>query len=66
MADRLENQAPHADTDPRRRPDPDRSNMPEGLRRTRKPAYGPSGRHDEKVEPENSRHAKNRQIAEDE
>ncbi len=65
MTDRVNNQEPHADTDPRRRPDPNRSNMPEGLRRARKPAYGPSGRHDENVEPENSRHAKNRQIAED-
>ena len=64
MASR-ENQAPHADTDPRRRPDPDRTNMPEGLRRDRKPGYGPNARHDEKVAPEKSRHAENQQIAED-
>jgi hypothetical protein len=51
MASRV-NQEPHADTDPRRGPDPNRTDMPEGLRRERKAAYGPSGRHDEKIEPE--------------
>ena len=41
-------QAPHGDTDPQRGPDPDRVNMPEGLRRERKPPYGPTtGRTDE-------------------
>ena len=65
MVDRSKDRAPQADTDPRRGPDPARTNMPEGLRRERKPAYGPSGRHDEKVAPEHSRHAQNRQIAED-
>jgi hypothetical protein len=65
MINRID-QEPHADTDPRRRLDPDRTKMPEGLRRERKSAYGPSGRHDEKIEPEKSRHAKNQHIAEDE
>lgn len=65
MVSRIKGKEPHADTDPRRRPDPNRTNMPEGLRREPKPPYGPSGRHDEQVEPEKSRHAKDRQVAED-
>jgi hypothetical protein len=32
--------------------------MPEGLRRERKSAYGPSGRYDEKVELEKSQRVK--------
>jgi hypothetical protein len=48
MAD-LKGREPHADTDPRRGPDPDRVDMPEGLRRPRKSAYGPTtGRHGER------------------
>lgn len=57
---------PHADTDPRRRPDPHRENMPEGLRRERKSAYGPHmGRSEEKAEPERSRHADRRRVTEE-
>lgn len=59
------NQEPHADTDPRRGPDPNRTNMPEGLRRERKAAYGPSGRQDDNVEPDEGRQAKNQQTAKD-
>jgi hypothetical protein len=58
-------QAPRADTDPRRGPDPDRVNMPEGLRRERKPPYGPeTGRSDEKRAPEKSRHPRDQHVAE--
>ena len=63
----LKDVAPHADTDPRRAPDPRRENIPEGLRRSRKPAYGPrTGRNREATEPEKSRHARDRHIAEEE
>ena len=62
----IKGRAPHADTDPRRGPDLEHENIPEGLRRERKAAYGPAtGRHDESVEPDGSRHAKDRHIAED-
>jgi hypothetical protein len=55
-------QAPHADTDPRRGPALDRVNMPDGLRRERKPPYGPkTGR-----TPENSRRAQDEHVAEKE
>jgi hypothetical protein len=44
----IEGRAPHADVDARRGPVPDRANLPEGLRRERKSAYGPTtGRRDE-------------------
>jgi hypothetical protein len=38
----IDGRAPHADGDPRRGSDPDRANVPEGLRRERKSAYGPT------------------------
>ena len=61
----IKGQEPHADTDPRRGPDPERTNMPEGLRRERKPAYGPeTGRTREKPTPDKSRHAGNRKVQE--
>jgi len=61
-----EDQAPGADTDPRRAPDPERVNMPERLRRERKPPYGPeTGRTDEKRVPEKSRHARDQHVAEE-
>jgi hypothetical protein len=61
----IKGQAPHADTDPRHRPDPERTNMPEGLRREPKPAYGPeTGRTDEKRTPDKSRHARDREVEE--
>ena len=64
--DGLKSKEPHADSDPRRQPDPRRENIPEGLRRERKSAYGPhTGRRGEKADPEESRHAERRHIAED-
>ena len=60
----IRGRAPHADADPRRGPEPERENIPEGLRRERKSAYGPTtGRHKERVEPEKTRHADGRQAA---
>jgi len=57
-------QAPHADTDPRRGPDPDRVNIPEGLRREPKPPYGPkTGRTNESRTPEESRPDGDQQAA---
>jgi len=54
MPTRSKGQAPHADADARREPDPRRVNIPEGLHRERKPAYGPArGRHSESEESEN-------------
>jgi hypothetical protein len=61
----LNGRAPHANVDARRSPDPDRTNIPEGLRRERKSAYGPTtGRHGERVKPEKIRHADGKQGAE--
>lgn len=58
-----ENEAPHADTDPRRGAGAERVNMPEGLRRERKPPYGPdTGRTGEKRTPEKSRPADDRHV----
>jgi hypothetical protein len=60
-----EDQARGADTDPRRGPNPERVNMPEGLRRERKPPYGPpTGRPDEKRTAEKS-NALDRHAAKD-
>lgn len=57
---------PHADTDARRRPDPERPNVPEGLRREPKPPYDPrSGRGAESTEPTKNRHARDRHVAEE-
>lgn len=53
----------HAGIDPRHTPDP-RDNIPEGLRRERKSAYGPhTGRSEEKAEPKQSRNADRRHVA---
>ncbi len=58
-------QSPHADTDPRRRPDPERVNMPDGLRRDRKSPYGPTtGRTQETRTPEKSRHPRDQHVSE--
>jgi hypothetical protein len=63
--DEVKDQSPHADTDPRRRPDPERVNMPDGLRRERKSAYGPqTGRTEETRAPEQSRHARDEHVRE--
>jgi hypothetical protein len=54
----LNGRAPHAEVDARRSPDPDRANIPEGLRRERKSAYGPTtGRRGERVKSEKTRQA---------
>jgi hypothetical protein len=60
----IKGRAPHADADPQRGPAPARESIPEGLRRERKSAYGPTtGRHSERVEPEKTPHADGRQVA---
>jgi len=49
----IDGRAPHADVDARRGADPDRANLPEGLRRERKSAYGPTtGRRGETKKPD--------------
>ena len=63
MTGRLKGKAPHADTDARRTPDPNRRNMPEGLRRERKGPYGPkTGYANEKAAPQEGRHARRRHV----
>jgi hypothetical protein len=59
----VKDQSPHAETDPRRRPDPERVNMPDGLRRERKSPYGPQTGRRERA-PEKSRSARDEHVSE--
>ena len=62
----IEEKASHVEADPRDLPDPDRVNMPEGLRRERKSAYAPTtGRRGEGVDSEETQDARRRQGAKD-